>query len=82
MLNYFNFGSITSCDEKHDNLQIKMSLKDQIMSNYFSLNHFKRHAIYVDNIKNNYFINLCLYLGISEFIFWLFSKIKVRRVTL
>ena len=39
-LNYHNFGSITSCDEKHDNLQIYLSLKDQIMSNYFSFYHF------------------------------------------
>ena len=78
MKNYHNFRSITSCDEKHDNLQIYFSLKDQIMSNYFSLNHFKRHEIYVDNIRNNCFMNLCLRLGISEsflFFFW-FPKSK------
>ena len=83
MLNYHNFRSVTSCDKMHDNLQIYLSPKDQIMSNYFSLNHFKRHTIYVDNINNNYFINLCRCLAISEFFFFFFwfSKIKVRQVT-
>ena len=56
MQNYHNFGSINSADEKHDNLQIYLSLKDQIMINYFSLSCFKRHVIYVENIKNDYFI--------------------------
>ena len=37
------------------------------MSNYFSCNCFKRHVIYVENIKNNHFINLCLHLGIFVF---------------
>ena len=54
MQNYHNFGSINSDDGKHDNLQIYLSLKDQIMSNYFSLNYFKRHVIYVEKIKNDF----------------------------
>ena len=40
ILNYHNFRSITSCDEKHNNLKLYLSLKDQIMSTYFSLNRF------------------------------------------
>ena len=74
--------SINSANEKHDNLQIYLSPRDQTMSNYFSHNCFKRHVIYVENINNNYFRNLCLHLGIFEF-FWgggVFQS-KVRRVT-
>ena len=33
--------------------QIYLSLKYQIISNYFSLHHFKRHVTCVDNIKND-----------------------------
>ena len=59
MQNFHNFGSVNSANEKHDNLQIYSSLKDQTMSNYFSPNCFKRHVINVENINNNYFIYLC-----------------------
>ena len=71
----WEMGSITSANENHDNLQIYLSLKDQIMSNYFSLHHFKRRVIYADNIRNNYFINFYLHLKISEFYFRLFYLI-------
>ena len=65
MQNYHKFGGIISVYDVHDNLQGYQSQKDQIIYIYLNFNHLEEHIIYVDNKKDNYFINICLHLLIS-----------------